>query len=101
MVAEIRIWDVLCPAVENPGQTGSLPAARWQVPLQDEHQDDVALRGEVRHILGDDGPAICPGRRGDLRVVSSPQADLGDVDRIVAIRSAQHFGRGQGEHLID
>jgi hypothetical protein len=38
--------------VENPGQGGSLPASGWQVLLQDEHQDQVALRGEVRHILG-------------------------------------------------
>jgi len=88
MVAEIGIRDVLRPAVENPGQSGSLPAARRQVPLQDEHQDDIALRGEVRHILGDDSPAIGPGRRGDLRVVSSPQADLGDVNSILTMRSA-------------
>jgi hypothetical protein len=94
MLAEIRIWEILRPAVQNPGQGGNLPAARGRVPLQDEHQDDVALRGEICHILGDGGPAIFPGRRGDLRVISSPQACLGDMDSSAAIRSAQHFGCG-------
>ena len=48
------------PTVQDPGQRGSLPASSWQVLLQDEHQDQVALGGEVRDIRSDDSPAFGP-----------------------------------------
>ena len=62
-----------------------MPVARRQIPLQDEDQDYITLRGKVSHILGDDGPAFRPGRRGDLRIVSSPQPCLGNVDGVPAV----------------
>jgi len=101
MVAEIGIWKVLRPAVENLGQGGTLPTSSRQVLFQDEHQDYVTLRSEVRHILGDDSPALRPGRRGDLAVIGGPQACLGDVNGILSIAIAQQSGRGHREHLID
>jgi hypothetical protein len=101
MVTEIGIRGITRPAVEDPGQGGSLPASRWQVLLQDEHQDNVALRGEVRDILGDDGPASGPGGRRHLRVGGRSKACLGDMDGIVAVLGAQELGRGRREHLID
>src|SRR5580704_8786686 len=89
------------PAVQDPGQRGSLAASRWQVLLQDEHQDQVALGGEISDVLRHDGPALGPGGRRDLRIVGGPQAYLSDVDGIAAIPGAQEFGRSYREHLVD
>jgi len=91
----------VCPAVENPRQGGSLPAARREIPLQDEDQDYLTLRSKVSHILGDDGPVFRPGRRGDLRIISGPQPNLGNVDGVPAVGIAQQLGRGHQKHLID
>jgi len=85
VVTEIGLWKILRPAVENLCQGGSLPAARWQVPFQDKYQDDVTLRGKVRHILGRDSPAFRPGCRGDLRIISCPQAYLDYVEGVLAV----------------
>ena len=101
MVTEIRIGMVSVPAVQDPGQRGSLPASCWQVLLQDEHQHQVALGGEVRDVLGDHGPAFGPGSRRDPCIVGGPQAGLSDVDGIAAIPGAQEFGRSYREHLVD
>ena len=100
-MAEVGVRKIVRPAVEDPGQGGSLAAARGQVPRQDEYRDYVTLRGKVSHILCDDGPAFRPGRRGDLRIIGSPQAYLGGVDGVVAVSIAQQFGRGYWKHLID
>ena len=67
-MTEIGIREIVCPAIEDPGQGGSLAAARGQVLLQNEHQDYVALGGEVRDVFGDDDPAFGPGGRRHLRV---------------------------------
>ena len=101
MVAEVGFREILCPAVQDAGQGGSLSASCWQVPLQDEYQDHVALGGKVRHVPGDDRPAFRPGGRGDLRVISCPQAYLANVDGISTIGIAQYFGSGYREHLVD
>ena len=100
-MAEVGVRKIVCPAVESPRQGGSLPAARRQIPLQDEDQDDITLRGKVSHILGDDGPAFGPGRRGDLRIIGSPQPHLGNMDGVPAVGIAQQFRRGHRKHLID
>ena len=95
-----RDRDGPCPAVQDPGQRGSLPASRWQV-LQDEHHDQITLGREVRDVLSDDSPAFGPGGRRDLGIVSGPQARLGDVDGIAAVPGAQQPGRGCREHIVD
>ena len=92
MVTEIRIRMVPVPAVQDLGQRGSLPASRWQVLLQDEHQDQVALGGEVRGILSDDSPALRPGGRRNLRILGCPQAGLADLDGVMAVLGAQDLG---------
>jgi hypothetical protein len=101
MVTEIRIGMVSVPAVQDPGQRGSLPASCWQVLLQDEHQHQVALGGEVPDVLGDHGPAFGPGSRRDPRIVGGPQADLTDVDGIAAVSGVQELDRGYREQLVD
>ena len=35
---EVGVRVVLHPAVEDPCESGRLPAPCWQIPLQDEHQ---------------------------------------------------------------
>jgi len=100
-MAEVGIREAPRPAVENLREGRSLPASRWQVLLQDEHQDYIAFRGKVRHILGDDSSAFRSGSRGHLRVVSCPQAYLGHVDSVLAVGIAQQFGYGHRKHLID
>src|ERR1039457_1208410 len=67
----------------------------------DEEEDGVALGGEVRDILGDDGPALRAGGCRDLRVRGAAQADLADVDRVVTVLVPQQAGRCCREHLID
>jgi hypothetical protein len=101
VVAEVGIREIMGPAVKDPGQGGSLPASCWQVPLQNEHQDYVALSSEVCHGFGDHGPALRPGGCGDLRVISRPQAHLANVHRISAMGIAQYFSSGCRKHLID
>ena len=58
MVTEIGIGMAFGPAVQGRRQRLSVPASCWQVLLQDEHQDQLTLGGEVRHVLGDDSPAL-------------------------------------------
>ena len=82
MVTEIRIGELLCPAVKDTGQGGSLTAAGWQVSLQHEYQGYIALGSKVLHIFGNDGAAFRSGGRGDLRVISCPEADLANVDGV-------------------
>jgi hypothetical protein len=89
------------PAVQDPGQDGSLAPSGRQVLLQDEHQDLIPFGGEVRDVLGDDSPAFGPGRRRDLHIVGCPQPGLSDVHGVVAVLGAQDVGRRCREHLID
>ena len=168
-MTEVGIRKILRPPVQNPGQGGSLPTPRREVPFQDEYQgnvelasggddyaivcaaDDgaalaeaaiacgvpaavagdfraepgldlismlahdpatrnmgfdeyqgnVALGSKVRHVLGNARPAFRPGGRGDLRIISRPQAGLSDMDGVPAIAITQKFSSGCREHLID
>jgi len=100
-MAEVGVREFLCPAVQDPGQGGSLPASCWQVSLQDEYQRNVALGSKVRHVLGDDHAAFRPGGLGDLRIICCTQAHLANVDGVSAMGIAQYFGGGCREHLID
>jgi hypothetical protein len=61
MRAQIGVGVLLRPAVESLGERGGLATACGQVLLEHEHQDDVALGGEVRNILGNDRAAFPPG----------------------------------------
>lgn len=88
-MTEVGIREILRPPVQNPGQGGSLPAPRREVPFQDEYQGNVALGSKVRHVPGNDRPAFRPGGRGDLRIISRPQADLSDMDGVPAIAITQ------------
>jgi hypothetical protein len=56
MVAEIRIRMIPVPAVQGPGQRGSLPAARRQVLLQGEHQDQAPAADTIITL----GPGLEP-----------------------------------------
>jgi hypothetical protein len=78
-----------------------LPAPCWQIPLQDEHQHYVPFASEVRDILGDDGSVFGSGACRNLRVVGRPEADLGDVNSVMAVCFTQKLGYGHREHLID
>jgi hypothetical protein len=69
-----QLGMVPVPAVQDPDQRGSLSASCWQVLLQDEHQDQVALGGEIRDVLSHDSPALGPGGHRDLRIVGCRQA---------------------------
>ena len=89
MMAEVGIRKILRPLVQDPGQGGSLPASRREVPFQDEYQVNVSLGSKVRDVLGNDRPAFGSGGRGDLRIISCPQADLSDMDSVPAIAIAQ------------
>jgi len=100
-MTEVGIRKILRPPVQNPGQGGSLPTPRREVPFQDEYQGNVALGSKVRHVLGNDRPAFRPGGRGDLRIISRPQAGLSDMDGVPAIVITQKFSSGCREHLID
>lgn len=84
MDTEIGVRVVLRPAVEDLGECCGLSAARGQVLLQDEHQRDVAVSGEVSDILGDKSPAVCPGDCRDLRVVCATEAYFDDVEKAKA-----------------
>lgn len=101
MVAEVWIWEVRGPAIENFCQRSSLSAARGQVPFQHENQDYVPLSRKIGHILRDHNPAFRTGSRSDLRVIDRSAAHFGDVDCIPPMGSAQELGGGQREHLID
>ncbi len=89
MVAEVGIREILRPPVQDPGQSGSLPASGRQVPFQDEYQGNVALRSKVRRVLGNDSPAFRPGCRGDLRILGCPEANLDDMNGVPAIAITQ------------
>ncbi len=89
MGTQVGIRVGLHPAVEYPCESGRLPAPRGQIPLQDEHQHEVSFVSEVRDILGDDGSVFGPGACRNLRVVGSPEADLGDMHGVMAVSVAQ------------
>src|ERR1035437_979158 len=67
----------------------------------DEEEDGVALGGEVRDVLGDNGPALRAGGCRDVRVRCAAQASFADVDRVVTVLFPQQAGRCCREHLID
>ena len=92
---------ILCPAVENLGERGSLPTSGGQALLQHEHQHDIAFGGKVRDILSNNRPAFRPGGYGHLRVAGRAETDLSDMDRVVAVGVAQEHRSGRREHLID
>jgi hypothetical protein len=81
--AEIGVWELVRPTVEDLCQSGTLRSSRRQVPLQDEHQDNFTLCREVRTIPGYDRPAFRPGGRPDLGIVSRRQTCFGHMDGIV------------------
>src|ERR1700683_2191673 len=54
VVAEVGLWVILCPAVEDLRQRSGLSTSGRQILLQHECEDDVALGREVRDVLGDD-----------------------------------------------
>ena len=89
MGTEVGIRVVLHPAVEDPCESGRLPAPRGQIPLQDEYQHEVPFVSEVRDILGDDGSVIRPGACRNLGVVGSREACLGDMHGVMAVSVAQ------------
>jgi hypothetical protein len=84
-MAEIWLWMILCPSVEDLGQGCGLPAPCGQIPLQDEYKNDIALSCEVGDILGDNSSVLCPGGRCYLSVLGAAEADLGDVDCVMAV----------------
>lgn len=84
-MAEIWLWMILCPSVEDLGQCCGLPASCGQIPLQHEYKNDIAFTGEVGDILGDDRPALCPGGGRYLGVLGGAEADLSDVDCVMAV----------------
>lgn len=89
VVAKVGIWEVLRPAVEDPGKRRGLPASRGEVTFQDECQDYITLSSKICHVLGDDSVPFSPGSRGHLGVVSRPQTYLCDVDSIPTIGISQ------------
>ena len=91
----------LVAAVQDPGQRRSLSASGWHALVQDEHQHQVTLGGEVSDVLGDHGPAFGPGGRRRLYIVGGAQAGLADVDGITAGPGAKQLGGGDWEHLVD
>lgn len=85
----VGVWEVLCPAIEDLRKGGGLPSSRRQVLLQHEYQDNIAFRGEVCCVLGYDRPALSPGGRGNLSIVSCPQPHLGHVHCVLTVGIAQ------------
>jgi hypothetical protein len=73
---------ILCPAVENLGERGSLPTSGRQALLQHEHQHDIAFGGKVRDIRSNNRPAFRPGGRGHLRVVGRSETGLSDMEAV-------------------
>src|SRR5487761_682354 len=55
--AEVGVRVVPRPVVQDLRESGGHAAPGGQVLLQDEHEHHVALGGEVRDVLGDNGPA--------------------------------------------
>jgi toxin HigB-1 len=74
--AKVGVGVVVGPLVQDRGQR-CLRAACGQILLGDEQQDQVALGGEVGHVLGHDGPAVGPGSRRNESVLGTLESRLG------------------------
>jgi hypothetical protein len=75
----------VCPAVEGLGEARSLSASWGKVSLHNEHEDQVAFRRVVADILGDHSPAFCSFGSRDLSVFGGLEADLRNMDSVMAV----------------
>lgn len=97
--ADVGLGVVARPPVEQDGKVLAHPVG-WYPRLEYTDDDDVALAGEVLHVLGDQGAMFVSGDCDDFPIRSGVDAAVSDVDGVVS-QLGEPRACAAREHLVD
>ena len=82
-MTDIRIGIRGRPPVKQNGQALGLSAARREIPLEHEHEHEIALSGEVCDVLSNEDIAFGTRESRNRGIVGAAQAEVRDMRCVV------------------